>query len=171
MGFSDSDRNLSRKNVNLLENDGWTDGEEPDPCRPLLGNQRQLPDGGVVPDGVRQRQDVAAVHLAVALVAGGEVQQGEGVARPLRLRGQSRGANHGHDAVVEDDPVRLLRERGGESVSAEPREFNSASAALGTSPYRESSYHQADGIHPRCDVLPRNQGLAEGGRVNRKIHK
>lgn len=77
-----------------------------------------------MPDGVRQGEDIAAVHLAVALVAGREVQQGEGVARPLRLRGQSRGADHGHDAVVENDPVRLLRERSRESVSARPQELN-----------------------------------------------
>lgn len=69
----------------------------------LLGDQGELSDGGVMPDGVRQRQHVAAVHLAVALVAGGEVQQGEGAACPLCLRRQSGRTDHSHDAVVEND--------------------------------------------------------------------
>lgn len=86
-----------------------------------------------MPDGVRQREDIAAVHLAVALMAGREVQQSEGVARPLRLRGQRRGADHGDDAVVEDDPVRLLWGRSGESVSAKPHEFTAVAGPAGFS--------------------------------------
>lgn len=80
-----------------------------------------------MPDGMRQRKHVAAVHLAVALVAGCEIQQGEGVARPLRFRGQSRRTDHRHDAVVENDPVRLLEgeeEMRRESVSTTLHTFS-----------------------------------------------
>lgn len=77
----------------------------------LLGNEGELSDAGVVPDGVSQCQNVAAVHLWVRLVTGGEVQQLEGVTDPLRLRTQNRTADHAHDTVVKDDPVRLLSKR------------------------------------------------------------
>lgn len=81
----------------------------------LLGNQRQLPDGRVMPDSVRQCQHVTAVHFTVTLVAGCEVQQGEGITCPLRLRCQGRRTNYRHNAVMENDPVGFLTEesRGG----------------------------------------------------------
>ncbi len=64
-----------------------------------------------MPDGVGQRQNVAAVHLWVRAVTGREVQQLERVTDPRRLRTQDRTADHTHDTVMKHDPVRLLTER------------------------------------------------------------
>ena len=75
------------------------------------GDGGELSNAGVVPDGVGQSQHVAAAHLRVGLVAGGEVQQLEGVAHPLGLGGEHRTADHAHDAVLQHDPVRLLQKR------------------------------------------------------------
>lgn len=122
MGFRVSDRNLHtdtprHKDHKRKQYYGIKNRE-----RAVLGDQRQLPDGRVMPHGVRQREHVAAVHFAVALVAGGEVQQGKGVTCPLRLRRQCWRADHRNDAVVENDPVRLLEEeenkggRGGRKI-------------------------------------------------------
>ncbi len=77
----------------------------------LLWYEGELSDAGVMPDGMGQRQNVAAVHLRVRAMTGREVQQLERVTDPLRLRAQNRTADHTHDTVVKHDPVRLLTER------------------------------------------------------------
>lgn len=120
MGFRVSDRNLNRRKRVLIRLWWMTRGLK---AASILGNQRQLSDGRVMPDGVRQRQHVTAVHLAVTLVAGCEVQQGEGVTCPLHLGRQGWRANHGHDAVVENDPVGLLTEENRSGLREQTGEF------------------------------------------------
>lgn len=159
MGFRVSDRNLHRHKVwvkiTMIVNDMWhrkNRGKLPS----SLGNQRQLPDGRVMPDSVRQRKHVTAVHFTVTLVAGCEVQQGEGIPCPLRLRRQGRGTDYRHNAVMENNPVGFLTEESSVGFDGFIIEQRIVATLCERSSYRQCSDHKSDGVHPSCDVLAGN---------------
>ena len=139
-----------------------------------------------MPHSVGQGQHVAAVHLRVGLVAGCEVQQLEGVAHPLRLSRQGRGADHADQTVVEHDPVGLLETHTRTAlveivyISVECSSFMFISGHQGNRlmgiytvcvrvcvhSYRQGSNDQSYGVHPGCDVLSGHQRLAENTQTH-----
>lgn len=74
----------------------------------LLWDERELPNAGMVPHGVSERQRIAAAHLGVGLMTGGEVEEAERIADPFRLCRQARAADDTHDPVMKDNPVWFL---------------------------------------------------------------
>ncbi len=70
----------------------------------------ELPDAGVLPHGMTQRQHVAAVLLSYHLVAGREVVDLE-LMRGGAGIGQLPAAHHLHNLVVKYNPVAVLRTR------------------------------------------------------------
>jgi len=70
----------------------------------------ELADAGMDPDGVAQRQHVAAPNLADHLVTTAEVEQLERIDAG-RGRRQQRVLHHLNDPVIENAPVALLQSR------------------------------------------------------------
>lgn len=74
----------------------------------LLRNERKLSNARMMPDSMRQSQSVATAHLGVRLVTRCEVKQLERVTNPLCLWRQAGTVDNAHNAIMENNPVRLL---------------------------------------------------------------
>lgn len=77
----------------------------------LLRNERKLSNAGMMPDCMCQSQSVATTHLGVRLVTCCEVKQLEWVTNPLCLWCQTGAVDDIHNAIMEYNPVRLLRKK------------------------------------------------------------